>query len=201
MRLRCEPLLAVEEERQLDDGCTGDVTADEVGAAAKGMSVDSAAAPDRVLVCSIEPVAIQEVIAVIVRMCMWEVVPPPKLFCQAKTVLIPKETVQRIAQLPPYFSVSIRLRLLERVLDWTSEAIKKSVVSARFTSSPRVQVNASIVGSCLEGAIKNKESIFIVMLDIQGAFEEIPHDHPERTLAACTLLKNVRNPHHRAEIQ
>lgn len=68
MRLSYDPLPGMEEQRELNEGFTSDVTADEVGDAAKSTSVHSTAGPDRVWVRMIKQFAVQELTAVIISL-------------------------------------------------------------------------------------------------------------------------------------
>ena len=197
-RVNYQPISETEQS-VIDASFQCEVTISDIREAVKGIAVDSAAGPDRVLVRVVKQESVMEVLAVIatvlLEMNVREERPLPFVLRAARTVLLPKGgDVKDPNNYRPISICSVLRRVVERFLDrHLRRFVPVSQFQQGFTKSPGTHVNASIVGSVLRRAQTEKSDVIVVLLDIKRAFEEVPLPHLRKTLEASPLPNPLRN--------
>ena len=154
------------------------ISPEQISDAIRGIKIDTAPGPDRVLMRVVKCERVVKVLALIASKMMqygWV----PKCFKRARTILIYKDgDKQDPNNWRPITIFSVLRRVIERALD----KLVRSYVSLNehqrgFTNTPGSYINVSIVGAILEKLKKRKESATLVFLDISKAFDNIGHKH------------------------
>lgn len=171
------------------------VTTNEIISAIKGISVDTAPGPDRIIMRSIKIHSeIPSIIATIATI-MIEKNFVPNSFRLARTILIHKSGEKNnIANWRPITICSLLRRIIERALDKQLRKIIKININQRgFMNSPGCLINTSIIESILEKTKDTKSETTIIFLDIAKAYDSVGHNHLTNMLRSAEIPRKLQD--------
>ena len=164
------------------------ITKSEVAEAIKGIAVDTAPGPDKVLVRVLKDETCYEILAIIASRMLYNTLVPP-CFQKAKTVLIYKGGDHNDpSNWRPITICSVLRRIIERILDRRlRQYVQFSEFQRGFINSPGALTNISLLQSILQSTKIHKSNVTLVFLDVQRAFDNIGHCHLQNTLNALPI--------------
>lgn len=166
----------------------------DIEATIKGISLDTAPGPDRILMRTIKELKISKVICIISNIMLSTSYVPTELR-QGRTVLIDKGgTASECTNWRPITIYSIIRRIIERALDRViRNQIQLNCNQRGFVSGiAGCHINTKIIDAILKHATDKKRNCVVAFLDISKAFDRIGHRHIELALKEKGVSSNIR---------
>lgn len=189
------PLCNSIDEETIDYDCQYcTVTEKDIDQAMKGINLDTAPGPDRVLFKVVKELKCMKIISIIANiMLSWNYV--PNSFQSGRTILIFKSgDPNSLKNWRPITIFSILRRIIERALERKIRPfVELSTCQRGFISTPGTFINSSLINSCLQKSKKEKGDCCITFLDVSKAFDSIGHKHIEMSLNSTSIPSQLKS--------
>ncbi|KAJ4432357.1 hypothetical protein ANN_20976 [Periplaneta americana] len=167
---------------------------EEILKAMQGISIDTSAGPDKILMRTIKCEKVAVILALIgTKMLSHNWV--PNFFRKARTVLIYKGGEKKDPNnYRPITICSVIRRVLERCLcSRMQQYVEFNENQRGFVSTAGAQINASILNSVLRKAKIEKEDVTILFLDVHKAYDTVGHQHLESVIHNSALPQKLQD--------
>lgn len=170
------------------------VSMNDIKSALKGIKMESSPGLDGVLVRTLRLLPVIGIFKKITDILLATGAVPPELSI-ARLVLRPKGGENSdISNWRPIAIFSVIRRVIERALDkHLRRQLDLNPNQRGFVNGvPGCHVNASLVRACLLKAKTTQTNLTVVFLDMTKAYDNIGHDHVERSLATHGVSTNMK---------
>lgn len=192
--LESYPSVSMEAQIELDDCFNEEMDEETMNSIIKKIRKDTSSGPDKVLLRAVRYVKCNKILSFIgTIMLKWNIVPTS--FRQARTVLIFKKgNPSDPSNWRPISICSILRRIIEKFLESSLRKYVEVNMSQRgFTNMPGTFINTSILDGCLKKAKKDKQKLYVALLDIAMAFDRVGHAHLLHCLDSEGIPTKLRN--------
>ncbi|KAJ6642515.1 Retrovirus-related Pol polyprotein from type-1 retrotransposable element R2, partial [Pseudolycoriella hygida] len=182
-------------QKTLDDNFDFNIPVEDLEFAIKSISSDSAPGPDFIIPRTMKKhsASLSKVLSKLLSIILkWNYI--PTILREARTTLLFKKGDRRdVKNWRPLTICSIVRRILEKVIDKLLRSyLVASCTQRGFTSEPGTLINTSILQAALNKAKIDKSTLYVTLLDVTQAYDNVGHDQLKMSLNAQPIPTLLR---------